>query len=247
MKPVRTDDPARAVVVWLAHLPPLRDSLPALEPLLDAREHERAERFRFAEDRARFVVGRGLLRQALRRYAPQVPATVELTYSLLGRPLLPPNLDAPNFSISHTHDLVALAFTDRAQVGVDLEHVDAKHDALALAERIMSEDDLPAFTALPDGEKAAAFYRAWTRKEAYLKALGEGITSGLREVSVPLAEEAISQLADRRDGSSAKWRLHALPVPADYAGCVACDEAKRPVRCFSVQMENGEVRLDPIN
>jgi 4'-phosphopantetheinyl transferase len=238
------DDPTRAVVVWLAHFPQLHEALPALETLLDARERDRAGRFRFPEDKARFIAGRGLLRHALRRYAPQAPAGLELTYSPLGRPLVPGQLETPNFSISHTHEMVALAFAHGAQVGIDLEHFDAKHDALALGERIMSEDDFPAFAALPDAEKAAAFYRVWTRKEAYLKARGEGITSGLREVSVPFTEGATTLVADRREPAATHWLLHALPVPNDYAGCVACDEPTRPVVCFSVRTDTGELKLD---
>src|SRR5271156_6556350 len=105
----READPASAIVVWLAHAPDLQDELAGLEALLDARERERAERFRFPEDRARFVVGRGLLRHGLRRYAPKVPATIEMAYSSLGRPLVPAEYEAPRFSISHTRGLGALA------------------------------------------------------------------------------------------------------------------------------------------
>jgi 4'-phosphopantetheinyl transferase len=234
-------DPARAVVVWLAQLPQLRDSLPALEALLDDRERERAAKFRFAEDRARFVAGRGLLRHGLRHYAPQVP--VELVYSSLGRPMLPGGHEALQFSISHTRDLVALAFANGAQVGIDLEYMQAAVDQLELAERIMSEDDFRAFALLPHGERKAAFYRVWTRKEAYLKARGEGIATGLRDVSVSFTAEATASLTDGRDAGSTGWRLHALSLPEGYAGCVACDAAKRPVLCFSAWPENGNVRL----
>jgi len=239
-------DPARAVVVWIARIPQLREDLPALEALLDAGERERATRFRFPEDRARFIVGRGLLRHGLRRYAPQIPATIEIAYSNLGRPFIPAQHEAPRFSISHTRDLVALAFADGAQIGVDLEFVHLPVDLIDLAERILSEDDFRTFQTFPHVDRLLAFFRAWTRKEAYLKARGEGIGTGLQEVSVSFAAEAISRMTDRRDASSAAWRLHTLPVPADYMGCVACDETARPVGSFAVRMEQGEVRLEPI-
>ena len=242
----REDAPDAALVVWIARVPEFREELPALEALLDPREVERAGRFRFPEDRARFVVGRGLLRHALRRYAPQIPATLEIAYSNLGRPFIPAEHEAPRFSISHTRDLVTLAFADVAQVGVDVEFIQAPVDLLDLAERILSEDDFRTFQTFPPVERQLAFFRAWTRKEAYLKARGEGIGTGLQDVSVSFAAEAASPVNDRRDESSASWRLHMLPVPDDYMSCVACDEAARPVASFAVRMNKGELRLEPI-
>ncbi len=241
----REVDPAGAVVVWIARLPELREELPALEALLDAGERNRAAQFRFADDRGRFIVGRGLLRLGLRRYAPEVPAALEIAYSSLGRPLIPGDYDAPRFSISHTHDLVALAFASGAQAGVDLEFMKPPVDLLELAERILSEEDFQAFLAFPHVERQLAFYRAWTRKEAYLKARGEGIGTGLQDVSVSFGAEAITQVTDRRDVSMTTWRLHTLPVPQEYLGCVACDEVERPVIYFSARVEKGEVVLTP--
>jgi 4'-phosphopantetheinyl transferase len=224
----------------------LRPALPGLEALLDRREQERLARFRFPEDRARFVAGRGLLRHGLRRYAPRVPASIEMTYSSLGRPLISAAHDAPHFSISHTRDVVALAFAAEAQVGIDLEYMKPSVDMLELAERILSEDDFKAFQALSPGERLGSFYRMWTRKEAYLKARGEGIATGLRDVSVSLRTEMTSPITDRRDSSTGQWRLHALPVPEDYVGFVACDEPDRPMACFAAHVETGEVRLGPV-
>ena len=179
-------DPDGAVVVWIARVSQLRDSFPALEALLDGKERERASRFRFPEDRARFIAGRGLLRLGLRRYALDVPASVEILYTALGRPLVPNDYPAPRFSISHTRDVVALGFANEAQVGIDLEYMQPTVELVELAERILSEEDFRAFQAFPHREKQLAFYRVWTRKEAYLKARGEGIATGLQDVSVPV-------------------------------------------------------------
>jgi 4'-phosphopantetheinyl transferase len=244
MKCDRDRVPDGAIVVWFAHVSALHDSLAALEALLDAKERERALRFHFPEDRARFIAGRGLLRHALRLYAPRVPASIEISYSSLGRPLVPIEHEAPRFSISHAHDLVALAFVNDAQVGIDLEYTRPPIDLIALAERIFSEEDLRAFEAFPLREKQLAFYRAWTRKEAYLKARGEGIATGLQEVSVSFSPEKTSSVKDRRDVSSpAAWRIDALPVPEDYIGSLACDDPNREVKCFSVRMEMEAMHL----
>jgi 4'-phosphopantetheinyl transferase len=242
----RDDNPDAAVVVWIARLPELRDSLPALEALLDATERQRATRFHFPEDRARFIAGRGLLRLGLRRYAPEVPASLEITYSTMGRPLIPTEHGAPSFSISHTRDLVALAFTNNAQVGIDLEYMHPTLNIVELAERILSEEDFRTFQAFPHRERQLAFFRAWTRKEAYLKARGEGIATGLQDVSVSFSPEKTTTLADRRDTSAPGWRLQRVPVPDDYMGSLACDVPERMMKCFRAGMSKDDVVLEPL-
>jgi 4'-phosphopantetheinyl transferase len=200
-------------------------SLASLERYLDDRDRTRAARFRFREDRARFLLGRGLVRTHLGSCFEQPAETIEFAYTDRGRPFFPHDKKI-HFSISHTHDLVALGLTRGAHIGVDLEHLRPPADLPELAKRILSADDLRTFQALPETEIAPAFFRAWTRKEAYLKARGEGLTEGLREASVSLGPEEISSVADHRE-KSADWRLHNLPVPADYMGSVACDDPNR--------------------
>jgi 4'-phosphopantetheinyl transferase len=246
MKSARDGAPDGAIVVWLAHVSEWSESLPVLEALLDPNEHERAARFHFAEDRARFILGRGLLRHGLRRYAPDVPPSIEMIYTGLGQPTIPAEFGAPRFSISHTHDLVALAFANDAQVGLDLEYLQPPVDHLELAERILSEEDFRTFEALPQEEKHVAFYRAWTGKEAYLKARGEGIATGLQDVSVPFTANPTAALVDHRDASAGAWRLHALPVPHDYMGNLACDDASRKVTSFAARTAQAGLHLVPI-
>src|SRR5271156_3414348 len=217
MKPHRREHLAGHMVVWIAHVSKALDSLIFLEPCLDMRDRERAARFRFSEDRARFVLGRGLLRKCLGHYLQQTPETIELASTDRGRPILPHD-ETIQFSISHTHDLVAVALTTGGQIGIDLEYMKTPSDLPELAKRIFSEEDLQIFQALPDSETLAAFFRAWTRKEAYLKARGEGIAEGLRQISVSLGPEEISSIRDARDKSAARtWQLVDLPVPPDYA------------------------------
>jgi len=219
-------------------------SLTFLETCLDLHDEERAARFRFPEDRARFILGRGLLRKCLGRYLAQKPGTIELDYTDRGRPILSRD-ETIQFSISHTHDLVAIALTARARVGIDLEYVQPNLDPLELAARIFSEEDLRKFQALPRRDALTAFFRAWTRKEAYLKARGEGIAEGLRQVSVSFDAEKTSSLTDARDESGARnWRLHTLPVPVDYMGSLACNDAAKRLEFHRVHLEKGEVILD---
>jgi 4'-phosphopantetheinyl transferase len=241
MKPHRREHLAGHMVVWIAHVSTALDSLAFLEPCLDGRDRERAARFRFPEDRARFVLGRGLLRKCLGRYLQQTPEAIELATTDRGRPILPDD-ETVQFSISHTHDLVAVALTTGAQIGIDLEYMKPHSDLPELAKRIFSEEDLQTFLSLPDSEALAAFFRVWTRKEAYLKARGEGIAEGLRQISVSLGPEETSAIRDARDKSAArKWRLIALPVPADYVGSLACDDAGKRLECSFVHLDKSEI------
>jgi 4'-phosphopantetheinyl transferase len=241
MKPDRVEDLDRAVVVWIAPLAALHDSLDAFAARLDSREIERAGRFHFPEDRARFVAGRGLLRLGLRRFAPHLPGSIELAYTGLGRPVLPEGQSGPHFSISHTHDLVAVAFTNEARVGIDIEYLQPALDVLELGERIFSADDFRAFQTLPPDERRAAFYRAWTRKEAYLKALGEGIATSLQQITVSFGADDVSGLTDTRDAAAAAWRLYGLPIPDGYAGALACDDAGRMPHWRHLQLRTGDI------
>jgi 4'-phosphopantetheinyl transferase len=244
MKPRIREHLAGHVAVWIARVSQARDSLIFLEPCLDSRDRERAARFRLPEDRARFVLGRGLLRKCLGHYLQLTPETIELAYTDRHRPIFPHD-ETVQFSISHSHDLVAFALTAGARVGIDLEYVQPKWDLPELAKRIFSEEELQTFQALPGHETPSAFFRAWTRKEAYLKARGEGITEGLRQISVPFGPEEIGSIRDTRDESAARtWRLLALPVPADYMGSLACDDAGKRLECSFVRLNKSEIIKD---
>lgn len=243
MKPRPRDHLASHMIVWIAHLSQAKGSLAALEGWLDARDRERAARFRFAEDRGRFVLGRALVRKSLGHYLTQAPESIALAYTELGRPFFPHD-DTIHFSISHTKDLVALALTAGARIGIDLEAIKNHPDLFELAERIFSPVDLGKFQSLPAAEKLAAFYRAWTRKEAYLKARGEGITDGLQQISVSLGAEASVPIEDSRSPMPGNWRLVSLPVPPGYAGTLACDETTKRLEGAFVRFSQDELISD---
>ena len=241
MTPRTREHLAGHIVVWMARISQAQDSLPDLQPCLDPRDRERVARFRFSEDRARFTLGRGLLRKCVGEYLHQQPETIVLAYTNRNRPVLAQD-DSIQFSISHTHDLVAVALTADARIGIDLEHIHPTPDLPELAERILSAQDLKTFQSLPRDEALTAFFRVWTRKEAYLKARGEGITEGLQEISVSLGPEEISSVADTRDESAATtWRLLSLPVPEGYMGSIACDDAEKSLHFREVRVDKGEV------
>ncbi len=241
MKDERREHLDGNVVVWMTEVSTSWDALPFLEPCLDAQDRERAARFHFADDRARYVLGRGLARNILGRYLARTPETIELAATERGQ-LYFPDDETMRFSITHARDLVAVALTTRARVGIDIEYTERKLNLEGVAERILSAEDFREFEALPEQEKVAAFFRIWTRKEAYLKATGEGITNALKEISVSMHAEEIGTIADARDAAGAKkWRMHALTLPTNYMGCVACDDAAKRMDFQRVRLDGSDV------
>jgi 4'-phosphopantetheinyl transferase len=225
----------RQVVVRLARLADWDGKLAFVDGILDAEQRARAVRFRFPEDRARFLLGRALLARSLREFAGVSTAPLKLRLTEQGRPVL---VDRPElqFSISHSGGFVAQALSLKSSVGVDLEAVSRLVDQDAIAERILSPGEYAEFQKLPESKRPAAFFRVWTAKEAYLKAMGLGLPGGLKEVAVPMEEaDPSSPRIFHPDNKSAPWCFQRLPLPDGYDGCVVWDD---PAKSLDFQVVN---------
>ncbi len=173
--------------------------------LLSVDECARAARFRFSQHRDRFVVGRGRLREVLGRRTGQHPGSVQFVYGRHGKPELADSV--VRFNLSHCDDLAVLAVSQGCSVGVDLERLRPVADRELVAERFFSGMELQALRALPVPLRDAAFLRCWTRKEAYLKALGGGLSVDLASFAVSL-DSADASLLWAEDGSELdRWSV----------------------------------------
>jgi 4'-phosphopantetheinyl transferase len=199
----RIEFPERDVKIWQAHLDAASISeVEDLRCLLEVKECERAERFRFEQDRARFIVAHGLLRHLLSGVLEC--SAVSFKYGLNGKPALVQDHEL-QFNLSHSADWAVFALAWRCRVGIDLESAESlarnPADLPALAERIFSSAELTRWRALSAQEASpAAFLRAWTRKEACLKAAGLRLddmasietsfdeTNAPRDILVPASE-----------------------------------------------------------
>ncbi len=172
------------VHVWRVDL----DGVPegAVASSLSADERERAGRFRFERDRRRFVVARGVLRRLLGRYLDREPARVRFGYGPRGKPFVAAG-GGLRFNLSHSAGLALLAFGWRREVGVDVERVRPVPEAEDIARRYFSRWEEAELRRLPAGERQAAFFRCWTRKEAFVKATGDGLSRPLDGFDVTLA------------------------------------------------------------
>jgi len=152
-------------------------------------ERQRAERFRFERDRRRFIVAHGVLRDILGRYLKCSPAQVSFSYNQYGKPALAQESEAIGlrFNMSHSHEVALYALTRAREVGVDVELLREDFASLEIAERFFSRSEVALLNSLAPELRTDGFFNCWTRKEAYIKALGEGLSHPLDRFAVSLA------------------------------------------------------------
>jgi 4'-phosphopantetheinyl transferase len=221
--------------VWAAPLAIESDLVKAFARTLAPDEKARAERFKFDKHRNRFIAGRGVLRELLGRYLKANPQDLRFDYSSNGKPrfaaAFPGN--GVHFNLSHSEDLAVMAATKIGNVGVDVECVRALKDMDHLVARFFSARESELFQTVPADEKPSAFFNLWTRKEALLKATGEGITRALSLVEVSfLPGEPARLLAVSGDsGKAAEWSLRELAPAAGFVAAVAIQARDVKVQC----------------
>ena len=218
------------VNVWLLRLEVLPAKLEQLWAILNPAEQRRAARLLRDADRNRFIAARGRLRQILAQYLVADPREIEFGYENHGKPFLknPAPATPIHFNLSHSQSVGLLAISHTSPVGVDVEHArppEQSFDALGLAKRFFSAAEHAAIAAAPDDETLRRhFFTCWTRKEAFVKALGSGIAGGLDTFDVlsPDAPDAPAAIfAHRIDPTHvSRWALRDLALPAGYFGAL---------------------------
>jgi 4'-phosphopantetheinyl transferase len=213
------------VHVWRASLALSEPEVAALLPLLSADEQQRANAYCRSELRAAFVAARGRLRLLLGRYLRVAPANVQLVYNVHGRPELPAATEGQrlNFNLSHSGSVVLYAFAWQRQVGVDVERPGRRLEFEALASRFFSARETEALRALPESARRAAFFRCWTRKEAFIKATGRGLSYGLSRFDVSVGPDEPARLLRAAWDDPRGWSLCDLPAGPDYAAAIAVE------------------------
>jgi 4'-phosphopantetheinyl transferase len=219
-------EPGSGVVhLWKRRLDASAAELSACYERLSMEEQERARRFRVERPRNEFVLTRGTLRFLLARYLGGTPQDIRFRYAVQGKPALEGE-SSLSFNVSHTNGLALLAFVRQRAIGVDVENVARKTEAERLAERFFSERERQALRRLEGDELRAAFFRCWTRKEAYIKAKGEGLSLPLHQFDVSIAEgDRDALLATRPDpGEARRWTICDIPIGPGFAAAVAVAE-----------------------
>ena len=229
--------PETGVQIWIAHL----DSISSIDMVelmtsLDSSEHARAAQFRFEHDRQHYVAARGILR-CLLGAALDIPASaIVFEYGPHGKPAMVGDARTLHFNISHAAGSAIFALAWNRNLGIDLEAsgrlVNDNADLTNLAVRVLSPRELVSWRTLPDdAARGPAFLRAWTRKEAYMKATGEGLGEGLQAIEVALdaaaPQPSLTLSNSPRDKKVKRdWTVHDLPALAGFAAAVAIETAQ---------------------
>jgi 4'-phosphopantetheinyl transferase len=215
------------VDLWLFRLHPGPHDRELLSPC----ELQRAHRFVFEQHRQRFIAGRAQLRRILATYLALPPEALMFGYGSSGKPALAGPL---SFNLSHSGDVAALAVA-LFDVGIDIECIRPVEDNLA--EQVFSAREVTALRSLPQAQWTEAFFACWTRKEAYVKALGDGLRLPLDRFSVSLkpSEPARLLYAAGDPTESSLWEFHHFTLAPDLVGAIAARQRAWHVRWHTCQ------------
>ena len=224
---------ANEVHIWRLEPEPLVD-LSGYSALLSSDEQQRAARFRFPYLTRNFIVDHGRMRLLLSAYTGVAPRDLAFTFNEFGKPELANNPASLRFNLSHTNELSLLALCPDSPVGIDVEAVRPMDDWRDIAQSHFSQSEISALQGTAESDQQNAFFRCWTRKEAFIKAHGRGLSIPLDSFAVSLAREETPALLECKwdPEETKRWQFVSLDLGARFAGALAVRGKDRTVRHF---------------
>ena len=214
--------------VWRAALDQPANVIAKLAPLLSEDEYQRAMRYYRPVDRDRFIVGRGILRKIISAYLALPPGQLQFTYNEYGKPAVSDDQNdrALNFNLSHSAELILYAVTIGRVVGIDIEYIREDFATLEIAEHFFSKDEVAVLKSLPTDQRTIGFFNCWSRKEAFIKAKGMGVSYPLDRFTVSLAPDGPPALlkVDDDNREVARWKMFELKPGVGYAAALIAAE-----------------------
>ena len=209
-----------------------------LRLLLSDDEIARADRFHFAKDRDHYIVARGLLRNLLASYLSIQATELRFVYAEKGKPSLDASQSGTiNFNLAHSKTRAIYAFSLGRQIGVDLEYIREDLEGDRIAERFFSARDISELKTVPAELRKQAFFNCWTRKEAYIKARGEGLSMPLDEFDVSLLPGAEAALLRNHKAPEEvrRWTMQSIKVPVGYVAALVVEGNDWALKSFAVE------------
>lgn len=227
------------VHIWLIDLVASAQRVGEMMETLSTDELDKAARFRYRRHKDRYVLGRSSLRLLLARYLGVEAADVRFAYGENGKPSLHEASPQPDlgFNLAHSNELAVLAIARGVAVGVDVEHIRRGPIERDLAERFFSPREIAALNALPETDRGRGFFNCWVRKEAYLKARGDGLAFPLDAFSVSLTPSRPPRLLENRldPAEPGRWNLYSLSLSEGYVGALAVPTKAWRLRYFRLE------------
>jgi 4'-phosphopantetheinyl transferase len=228
--------PPAEVHVWRITLGRHRTQLPEMEAILSADERQKADRFFMPADRDRCVLGRGALRLILARCVATTADQLRFEYNGFGKPHLAGGSGEPalQFNLSHSGEFILIAVTIGRAIGVDVEWMRPLSEVAEISERFFSARERSMLASLPAEQQHSAFFTCWTRKEAFIKAVGNGLSHPLDQFDVSLLPGETPRLMETRPdpAEAGRWEMRELNVGDDYAAAVVVEGAGWNLKAF---------------
>ena len=220
--------------LWRLRLNPPEQKRELLRPILNAEEITRADRFHFERDRRRFIAARAQLRLILGKYLAQDPQAITFSYGERGKPHVAESVE---FNISHSEELAIVAVAHERNLGVDVEAIRTMEDIEGISRRFFSARENVALFNIPVDEQSEAFFRCWTLKEAYIKAIGDGLAYPTEsfDVSFGRGERAELLRVEGKPDEASRWKLLQFSPAPNFIGAVAVEGHDWELRQFDYE------------
>lgn len=216
----------REAHIWCIRLCQETSVVEKLFDLLTTNERERAAKYHFQTDRMRFIIARGAVREILSRYLDIEPNLICFSYNRYGKPVLDEEINncRLHFNVSRSQDFALCAVIGEREIGVDIEFINQENANLDVADRFFSQSEAINLNAFPENEQTAAFFRCWTRKEAYIKAVGKGFSYPIQDFSVSVGAERSTILEiTHRTQKTRRWSLTTFLPHPEYVATIAVE------------------------
>lgn len=207
---------------------------PRHSTILSSEERQRAGQFRFDRDRNLFIASRHCVRVLAGALLGVLPENVEFVYGPQGKPELNPavNVQDIRFNISHTNGMALVALTFGRVLGVDIERIDRSVNVIEIAERFFSKREFEVLSSMPEVERHLGFLRCWTRKEAFIKAMGGGLSIPLNKFHVSLNDQACLKEIEWSPGEASLWQMDSLNPADGFIAALAVKDLHYDLRCL---------------
>lgn len=215
---------SKFVDVWMGRLDVADEAMPGLHAVLDQTELQKAQLLKFPVSRSRFIAVRAMLRQTLAGYLATDPASLRFETGAFGKPQLA--CGSLHFNLSHTADRLLIAVANFPDVGIDIERVNPRDRLDALAKRVFSDKEWGIWHQLPVEQQLTGFYRLWTKKEAFVKAVGRGIALGMELCEFALEPDGQVSAIPAEYGRASDWLVTELDISPDLKAALVtayCD------------------------
>ncbi len=223
------------VHIWYINIEDYLDRIADFYSLLNENERLRAKRFKFKKDHDCFVVSHSVLRILIGKYLNCLPKIICFNANEYGKPFVLFNQKPTplEFNLSHSHERALIAITEHHAIGADIERMNHRLAGDEIVERFFSEHERLEYQILSEDQRAQGFYNAWTRKEAFIKAIGKGIFYELNKFSVRLTSEKPAKIIsiENNMAEADQWQLHGFMPEEKYCAAVTwCGQNKE--LCF---------------